>query len=245
MGRLLAVTSGKGGVGKSSVAAHLASALSGYNNSVLLIDLDAGMRCLDLMLGVSDRLVFDLNDILQNNISVEDAALKVNNNGRMFLIAAPLKQRVDEGELNKLINSIIDSYDFIILDFPAGGVNELYKALPGYAEALVVSNADCISVRDAGAVAGDLKELDLMSVRLVVNRVDFRHMKRGITDNIDNIIDLCSLRLIGVIPQSREIYCTGCTGTALNPKQHAAKAFDRIAKRILGYDIPLPEYKRI
>lgn len=242
MGRLIAVTSGKGGVGKSSVSVHLATALALKGSKVLLIDLDAGMRCLDIMLSVSDRLLFDLNDVLSGEKMLEDAVLKAKEN--VFLLAAPLKFGIDTEKLKGLLTKIVYDYDYIFLDFPAGGVNELYHALPRYCEALVVCNADAVSVRDAAMVAEDLRTLNLMSVRLVLNRVSLNNMRKGITANVDEVIDSCGLQLIGVIPQSMDIYMANCTGTSVNKKSKASAVFGRIAKRLEGYDVPLAKIGR-
>lgn len=246
MGRLIAVTSGKGGVGKSSVSVHLASTLSNMGNSVLLVDLDAGMRCLDIMLGLTDRLLFDLGDVLKGDKSLEEAMLTDESRpGAFSFLAAPLKEKIDPERLNDFVTDVCTRFDFVILDFPAGGVDELYKALPRYTEALVVCNADAVSVRDAAVMGQDLSELRFMSVRLLLNRVSFETMRRGITANIDEVIDRSGIRLIGVIPQSMDMYISCCSGQALDKKSRAFKAFERIAKRLLGYDIPLMRYKKI
>lgn len=245
MGRLIAVTSGKGGVGKSSVSVHLATALGELGHSVLLIDLDAGMRCLDIMLGVSDRLLFDLDDVLRGAKTVCDAVLTAEERPGVSFLAAPLKGDIAPERLATLLNEAGDCYDFVLLDFPAGGVGKLYSALPRYAEAFVVCNADAVSVRDAATVARDLEQLRLLSVRLVLNRVSFDTMRRGITANIDEVIDRCGLRLIGVIPQSMEVYLSGCTGKPLKKNSRPQKAFSHLARRMLGYDIPLQSYKKI
>lgn len=246
MGRLIAVTSGKGGAGKSSVSVHLAVALANLSNKVLVVDLDAGMRCLDIMLGVSNNMLFDLNDVLKNVKTIEEAVINVpSGNGKLFFLGAPLKGKINPDELNGFVSSATDNFDFVILDFPAGAVDELYLALPRYAEALVVCNADAVSLRDAAVMGADLKELNFMSVRLILNRVSFDNMRRGITANIDEVIDSSGIRLMGVVPQSMDVYMSCCSGEALNKKCRAAKAFLRIAKRIMGFDIPLMSYKKI
>lgn len=246
MGRLIAVTSGKGGAGKSSVSVHLAAALSLMSNKVLVVDLDAGMRCLDIMLGVSDSLLFDLSDVLDGQKSLEEAVLTVPSVGEnLHFLAAPLKGKINPELLGELIKDACSKYDFVVLDFPAGAVDGLYLALPRYTEVLVVCNADTVSLRDAAIMGSDLNALRFMSVRLILNRVSFENMRRGITANIDEVIDTSGIRLMGVVPQSMDIYMSCCSGQALNKKCRAAKAFDRIAKRVMGYDIPLTSYKKI
>ncbi|MBQ7108163.1 MAG: P-loop NTPase [Clostridia bacterium] len=242
MGRLIAVTSGKGGAGKSSVSVHLATALAKLSERVLIVDLDAGMRCLDIMLGVSDRLLFDLSDVLDKNKSVQEAVISL---GNLDFLPAPLKGKINPTEFSRFISEVLEDYDFIILDFPAGTVDELYTALPRYCEALVVCNADAVSLRDAAIMGADLSELNFMSVRLILNRVSFKNMQKGITANIDEVIDTSGIRLMGVVPQSMDIYMSCCSGQPLGKRTRAAKAFERIAKRVMGYDIPLMPYKKI
>lgn len=243
MGRLLAVTSGKGGVGKSSVSVNLATSLCDMGNSVLLVDLDAGMRCLDIMLGLSDRLIFDLNDVLKGDKTLDEAI--ITHESKLRFLAAPLSDGIDPDALYDMVTDACTRFDYVILDFPAGAVDKLYSALPRYTEALVVCNADAVSLRDAAIMGRSLNELKVMSVRLILNRVSFDTMRRGITANIDEVIDGCGIRLIGVVPQSMDMYVANCSGQALNKKSRAAKAFNRIAKRLLGYDIPLMPYKKI
>ncbi len=246
MGRLLAVTSGKGGVGKSSVSVNIANSLCEMGNSVLLIDLDAGMRCLDLMLGLSHKLIFDLGDVLNGSRTVSEAAITDSSRpGVLSFLAAPLKDKIDPKRLYDIVTDACTKFDFVILDFPAGSVDGLYSALPRYSEALVVCNADAVSLRDAALMGQGLSELKLLSVRLILNRVSFDTMRKGITANIDQIIDQSGIRLIGVVPQSMDMYISCCSGKALDKKSRAAKAFNRISKRLLGYDIPLMPYKKI
>lgn len=245
MGRLMAITSGKGGVGKSSISVGLATTLGKMGHSVLLVDLDAGMRCLDLMLDLSDRLLFDLGDVLRGEKTVEEALLSDPSRPGVFFLGAPLKGAVVPEQFRRFVRETTAHFDFVLLDFPAGGVDELYAALPRYTEALVVCNADAVSLRDAAIIGQDLNRLEFMSVRLVLNRVSFDTMRKGLTANIDEVIDRSGIRLIGVIPQSMELYLSCCSGASLPPKCRAAKAFDRLAKRLLGYDISLRSYKKI
>lgn len=244
MSRLIAVTSGKGGVGKSTVALHLAASLSRQGNSVLLVDLDAGMRCLDLLLGLSDSLVFDLSDVIKGEKNLEEAVMPSKLYPGVSLVAAPLSGKINPNGLKAFLEALPEKYDFVILDFPAGGVDELYEALPKYTEVLVVCNADAVSVRDAGLMGKDIERLKPLSIRLVLNRADISHMKKGFTANIDEVIDRSGLRLIAVIPQSPDIYYAACTTTALPNRTKAQRAFERLARRILGYDIPL-KYKKL
>lgn len=244
MGRLIAVTSGKGGVGKSSVAIGLASTVAADGKTVLLIDLDAGMRCLDLMLGVSDRLVFDLADVLSGSKNLSDALLYPSDRKGMALLAAPSEDKWLPG-LRELLLSVTDHFDYTILDFPAGVCDGLYDCLPRFAELLVVCNPDPVSIRDAGKVGISLSRWEFLSVRLIINRFRPENIKNRRMSNIDDMIDACGIRLLAIIPEDESVYHSAVTGRPLQKGGRAAMAFKRLAKRMEGYSLPLPSVYQI
>lgn len=235
MKSIIAVTSGKGGVGKSTFSVGISRALCRLSKKVLLVDLDSGFRCLDLMLGVSDRVVFDLGDISAGKMETEDVIIK----GEGFcpdLIAAPFSAEtpITGGILKILENS---DYDFIIFDFPAGFSDENYRALPNDTMFITVSTSDPICVRDAAAVCRALRPFAL-NRRLVINRFDKDMFSRGIHCGIDELIDSSSTRLLGVIPEDREAALSFSLARDVK-RGKTRKAFLRIAERLCGKDIKL------
>ena len=241
MGKFFAVTSGKGGVGKSTLSAGLSLAFSVQGFKTLVVDMDEGLRCLDLMLGIDDEIVLDLSDVLQGR-DISDAVYTVSQN--LFLIPAPQKTgMIDSYQLSKFVNNINNLYDIIIFDFPAGIDFTLYEALPKDSLFLTVAFPDAVTVRDAAAVSNLLTKMGLDS-RLIINRYDYKLLKHKFYKNLDAIIDEAQLQLIGVLPVSVELQGLS-HGMKMKRKSKTMKALIRISKRLNGEHILLPKIKKI
>lgn len=243
MGICLATTSGKGGTGKSTVSAGLAYAYANMGKSVLLVDLDEGLRCLDLILGIDSNIVFDLSDIFTGT-DINDATYDVPNAPNIRVVPAPQKiGSVNFAQLKEFACNVIPQYDVVIFDFPAGMDFTLYKALGETAQFLAVCNPDPVSVRDAGAVCNNIPDC-LIPPRLILNRFNIEYIKNGMYSNIDDIIDISGFRLVGIIPQDDELLMLPINHK-LRKRGRAKKALNRIAKRLLGEEVRLPRPKKI
>lgn len=243
MSKVFAITSGKGGVGKSTVSVGLANALADAGNSVLLVDMDEGFRCLDLMLGVDNKAVFDLADIL-NGCDIEDALYSCDNDEKLWLIPAPAKiGAIDCEAFKSFVNDVIDRFDIVIFDFPAGINLPLYCALPKDSLFLTVAVPDPVSIRDAAQISRQLNEVNILA-RLIINRFILAQSRKYGFKNIDSIIDSANLRLIGIIPESNELAALSVTHK-ISKRCRAKLAFKRIALRLLGEDLLLPKLKKI
>lgn len=241
MGKIFAITSGKGGVGKSTVSAGLSLALSTLGYKVLLVDMDEGLRCLDLMLGIDNQVVLDLSDILQGR-EINDAVYKVKEN--LSLVPAPQKLgMIDAFSLANFANDVKALYDVVIFDFPAGIDFSLYTSIPKDALFLTVAFPDAVTVRDAAIVSGLLAEKGCES-RLIINRFDYKISKRKVYKSIDDIIDEAQLQLIGIVPQSSELQLLSL-GQPLKKNGKPMKALIRISKRLMGQQILLPKINKI
>lgn len=238
--RVLAVTSGKGGVGKSTLSVCLAAALCKNGKRVAVIDCDEGLRCLDLMLGMSDSVVYDLGDILCDRCDISAAIKPVDQISELFLIAAPQSQGCfGDGEgFKKLIAEIRSDFDFIIIDSPAGMSDGFRAAALAADEALVVVTPDPVCIRDAGKINAILAKYNIKQTRMVINRYDRALAKKGCLPTIDNIIDATRLPLGAVIPDDKRTAMLPSTGK-IPAKGKGFAAFDRLAKRLLGQNIPL------
>lgn len=233
--------SGKGGTGKSTVSSGLSIAAAHRNAKVLLIDLDSGLRCLDMIFGVDDKIVFDLSDSLAEH-DIKKALYPAADYENISIVPAPLSgEKIDFKKLSDLLKELNSEFDFIILDFPAGAHFEDYNLFPD-ALFLIVSGADNVSTRDAGIIARGIASNN--PPRLVINRFDVDLTRLGIYKDIDSIIDACAARLIGVVPADSELLFLNKTHK-LNPKGRAIKSFDRIIRRISGEDVRLPKLKKI
>jgi septum site-determining protein MinD len=243
MGKILAITSGKGGVGKSSVAVCLATAFARMGKKTLLVDMDEGLRCLDLMLGIDDATVLDLSDVLSGK-DIDDACYPTPLADNLFLIPAPLKFGTIDGDAFENFSSKASYlYDIVIFDFSAGLDFSLYKRLPKTALFLTVCVPDPVSIRDAAAVSRSLFENDL-NARLIINRFVYSQCKKHTFKNIDNIIDSAELRLLGIVPEDDDLRVISLTHK-LKKRNPAYLACLRIAKRLLGEGNLLPRLKDI
>lgn len=243
MGKVIAITSGKGGTGKSTFSIGLAMGFSKLSKKVLLIDLDEGLRCLDLILGIDKQLVFDLSDVLGDR-NTEDAVYQSPFDENIFLIPAPTQPGSVNADLFlKLISELVQDYDYIILDFPAGIDFSLYKALPLQTQIIAVCCPDPVSVRDAAVVCDRLPAMNNPPL-FVINRFVYDDIRAGYFRNIDDIIDQSGFRLLGIVPESEELTFLS-VNHKLKRSGRTLKAFMRISGRLNGEHIRLPKPKKI
>ncbi|MBQ6847697.1 MAG: AAA family ATPase [Clostridia bacterium] len=242
MGEIFATTSGKGGVGKSATAVGLGLAFAGLNKKTLLVDMDEGLRCLDLLLGVDSKAVLDLGDAVKTE-EINDIAYECSQKN-LFLIPAPdTFGEIAPEALTAFAKKAEELYDVVIFDFPAGLQFELYSALPKKTLFLGIATPDPVSVRDIAAVGEKLASLGLNS-RLIINRFSFKIHKKKFYQSIDGIIDASSIRLLGIVPEAEDVN-TLSINHKLKRNSNASKAFLRIAERLQYKNIPLKNLKKI
>lgn len=244
MGTVIAVASGKGGTGKTSLTGGISSCLAAMGHRVLCIDADVGLRNLDIALGLSDRVMMDFSDVLEHRCTFEEALIQHPNIEGLFLLAAPqrlaLKWDILENDLPTFIREIKEQFDEIFIDCPAGlGVG--FRTAAQYADrAIVVSTMDPSSLRDAQQAISVLGELDISLRHLVVNRVQPK-LLRLMKTNLDDAMDMVGLPLLGVVPEDKQvILAAGCgEPLALSGKGRAIVACLHIAQRLTGMRVPL------
>ncbi len=242
MGEIYATTSGKGGVGKSSVAVGLGLALSRMGKSVLLVDMDEGLRCLDILLGIDESAVLDLSDALETE-NIKDIIYSSNENN-LYLVPAPtVVGKIDKERLSCFAKKVSELFDAVIFDFPAGLDFSLYTALPKSTLFLGIATPDPVSVRDSSAVGEKLESLGLKS-RLIINRFNLKTHKKRRLLGIDGMIDTSSMQLLGIVPESEDISLLALTHT-IKKRSKTGKAFLRIAGRLQYKNIPLKKLKKI
>lgn len=244
MVKIIAVTGGKGGVGKSTCSIQLAISLSKLGKRVLLIDMDEGMRCLDMLLGVTEHLLFDLSDAVSGR-ELSSCIINCKKPLNFFLIPAPLQKGLIAPEAQKTFLEAIspEEFDVIIADLPAGCDKELYGAFPLGTEFLCVCNPNAVSVRDASFVGETLLECGFKG-RLIINRFDTYFVKNPVFKNLDEIIDRSGMQLLGIVPESDQLSLAFLNGKF--PKRgRGARAFERIAKRLYDQGKHLPRLNKI
>ena len=239
---IIVIASGKGGTGKSTVAVGLGTALAHDGCRVLLIDCDSGMRGLDIMLGVTQNLVFDIADAVSGSCTVENTVYPCPDKKGLFLMPAPLNayDEVAPQILGQLVEGVADIFDYVIIDSPAGVGSGFEAAIYPAKRALVVVNTEPTSIRGGQTVAGKLRGCGIEDIRLVINRFNkqtFRKM--GLYRDLDEIIDITALRLIGIIPEDYSLAAAIQSGKSGSMTAPAMKALENISQRIRGRFVPL------
>ena len=240
MGTVITVTSGKGGTGKTTVTGGVASCLARLGKTVLCIDMDIGLRNLDISLGLSDRALMDFADVALGNCPLARAAVSHPDLPNLSLLTAPMRlpPHVTAGSIRALLRTARDRYDYIFIDCPAGLGPGFQLATCGADRALVVATNDASSLRDAQRAVEELYHL--RQVHLVMNRIQPK-LLRGLRTTIDAAMDAAGLPLIGVIPEDRRVILAANMGRPLilEGRRGAANACLNIAKRIEGYRVPI------
>ena len=238
MTRSILIASGKGGVGKSTVACRLGRLLAGQGQKVLLVDCDAGLSSLDVMLDVSERVAFNWYDAYLGRCQAREALIRTEN-GPDLLPAptAPVPEDAQDAVKNA-VEQLADDYDVVFIDAPAGLSAGLTRAARAAKKALVVATADEISVKGAAALDRTVKQCGVEQTRLLINRYRVKAAQKGKLLTVDEIIDKTRVQLLGIIPEDPEITYSSVTRRD-KPRSASAKAFSRIAERIEGRNVPL------
>lgn len=244
MGEAIVITSGKGGVGKTTTTANIGTALAAMGKRVVVVDGDTGLRNLDVLMGLENRIVFTLIDVIEERCRLKQALIKDKRFSNLFLL--PTAQTRDKNdiaseEMLKLVDELKEEFDYVIIDCPAGIEQGFENAVIGADRAIIVVNPEVTSVRDADRVIGKLDAKGLDTHDLLINRLNSEMVKKGDMLNINDIIETLSVKLIGVVPDDRNITVSTNRGEpiVLDDKALAGQAFKNIARRITGEDVPL------
>lgn len=242
MKKIIAVASGKGGTGKSTVSLGIGRELAEDGFKVLLIDCDSGMRGLDLLLGTSKSVVFDMADAVSGECEVENCVYSCGSHGNLFMVPAPdnAEDELSPAVFNSFIDAVKDVFDYIIVDSPAGLGLGLKSAVSCADTVLVVCNPEPTSIRGCLKVRRILSEYGAQDVRLVINKFEGKKFSgMGLYPDLDSIIDSTGIRLIAVIPEDNRMIASIQSGKPAEKSSIAKSALYRLAQRIQGENIPL------
>jgi len=247
MGRIIVVTSGKGGVGKTTTTANIGTALANTGKEVLLIDTDIGLRNLDVILGLENRIVFDIVDVVEGRCRLRQAIIKDKKNEKLSLLPASQtrdKSAVNEKQMCSLTNELRNMYDFILIDCPAGIEQGFRNAIAGADEAIIVCVPEVSSVRDADRIIGLMAISEVAKTSIVINRIRPELVRRGDMLSISDVEEILGIRTIGAILDDEFVVRAANLGEAIvnMTKSNAGKEYINIAKRLMGENIPV-EYK--
>lgn len=242
MGKVIVITSGKGGVGKTTTTANLGTALAMLKKKTVVVDADIGLRNLDVVMGLENRIVYDIVDVVEKNCRLNQALIKDKRFEGLFLLPAAQtrdKTAVSEDQMKILCDELKKSFDYILIDCPAGIEQGFKNAIAGAELSFVVTTPEVSAVRDADRIIGLLEANELENPQLIINRLRVDMVKRGDMMNIDDIIDILAIDLIGVIPDDELIITSTNRGepvVSLNSSM-SAQSYRNIARRVLGEDV--------
>jgi len=243
MGKVIVVTSGKGGTGKTTAVSAIASCLAALGHETLCIDMDISLRNLDLVLGLADVSAADLGDVVSGRCLLEDAVIAHPQIPGLYLLAAPAgdsSELITSADISSVLQDAKSRYEYCLIDSPAGLDTGFYLASAHAELAIVLATSDSTSLRDAQKTVMELDALGIEDIRLVINRLRKKVLKRSIS-NVDDIIDFVGAPLLGIVPEDEDILIAAAVSKALvlYSGKHGAKAFLRITKRICGERVPL------
>ena len=251
MSEVIVITSGKGGVGKTTTAANLGTALSLENKKTVIVDADIGLRNLDVVMGLENRIVYDIVDVVEEKCKLRQALIKDKRFEELFLLPAAQtrdKTAINEEQMKELTKKLKEDFDYILIDCPAGIEQGFKNAIAGADRAIVVTTAEISAIRDADRIIGLLESSEIRNPELIVNRLRPNMVKKGEMMEVDDIVDLLSVDLIGVVPDDEYIITQTNKGEPVikNKKAPSGKAYIEIARRILGenIDVTIPGKKQ-
>ncbi len=252
MGKVIVIASGKGGTGKTTLTANLGAALALRGKSVVVVDMDMGLRNLDVALGLESSIVYDIADIIEGNVSLDDALIKDSSYESLFFIPSPQTRDASsvapedsEQQWEELWGRLADRFDFCLVDAPAGIEGGFKYALYGAESAIIVTLAETAALRDADRVIDILEDKEIEDIRLVINRIRPEMIEKGIMMNIDRCIEMLEIPILGIVGDDIELTASSLKGELAVNNEHsiAGCAFKNIASRILGEDVPIMDFK--
>jgi septum site-determining protein MinD len=241
--RIVTVTSGKGGVGKTTTTANVSVGLAMLGQRVVAIDSDIGLRNLDVVMGLENRIVYDLVDVVEGHCRLRQALIRDKRLSELFLLPAAQtrdKTAVSPEQMIKLCNQLRPEFDFILIDSPAGIEQGYRNAVAPADKVVIVTTPEVSAVRDADRIVGLVEAEQKGPPTLIINRLNVDMVRRGQMLSTEDVVEILALDLLGIVPEDKEILISTNRGmpVALDGKTHSGQAFRNIAGRLLGQEIP-------
>ena len=243
-GHVITVTSGKGGVGKTTFSANVSAALAELGKKTIAIDTDVGLRNLDIIMGLENRIVFDLVDVVEGRCRLSKACIRDKRVNTLHLLPASQhrdKSAVSPDAMQKICTELRSMFDFVVIDCPAGIERGFENAIAGADAVVIITTPHVSAIRDADRVIGLLEAAEKQQIRLVVNRLQSDMVRRGDMLDIPDILEILSVDLLGIIPEDEYIVVSSNRGelASLQGTSPAGQAYKNIARRLLGEDVPI------
>ena len=242
--KIITVTSGKGGVGKTTATANLAVALAQMGQRVVCLDADIGLRNLDVVMGLENRIVYDLVDVIEGRCRLKQAMIRDKRFDDLHLIPAAQtrdKNAISPSDMMKLGEDLRDEADWVIIDSPAGIERGFRNAIAPADEILVITNPDVSAVRDADRIIGLIEAEQKEPAKLIINRLNPAMVQRGDMLDAEDVLELLAIKLIGIVPEDENVIVSTNVGkpVALDEKSRAGQAFRNISRRLMGDEVPM------
>ncbi|MCI9180180.1 MAG: septum site-determining protein MinD [Lachnospiraceae bacterium] len=242
MSEVIVITSGKGGVGKTTTSANVGTGLAVLGKKTVLIDTDIGLRNLDVVMGLENRIVYNLVDVVEGNCRMKQALIRDKRYPNLYLLPSAQtrdKTAVSPEQMKKLVDDLRDEFDYILLDCPAGIERGFQNAIAGAERALVVTTPEVSAIRDADRIIGLLEAADMGMIDLIVNRIRMDMVRRGDMMSMDDVMDILAVNVIGVVPDDESIVISTNQGEPLvGMGSMAGQAYLNICRRLMGEQIP-------
>ena len=243
MSEVIVITSGKGGVGKTTSTANIGTGLAKLGKNVVMIDTDIGLRNLDVVMGLENRIVYNLVDVVEGNCRIKQALIKDKRYPNLALLPSAQtrdKTAVNPEQMVKLIEELKGEFDYILLDCPAGIEQGFKNAIAAADRAVIVTTPEVSAIRDADRIIGLLEANEIHKIDLIVNRLRMDMVKRGDMMSIEDVIDILAIDLIGAVPDDESIVIATNQGEPLaGDSSMAGTAYMNICKRVLVEEVPL------
>ena len=243
MSEVIVITSGKGGVGKTTTAANIGIGLAQLGKKVVMVDTDIGLRNLDVVLGLENRIVYNLVDVVEGNCRMKQALIRDKRYPDLFLLPSAQtrdKSSVSPGQMIKLVEDLREEFDYILLDCPAGIEQGFRNAIAGADRALIVTTPEVSAIRDADRIIGLLEASGVGRMDLIINRIRSDMVRRGDMMSVDDVMDILAIPLMGTIPDDEAIVISTNQGEPLaGTNTPSGQAYLDISRRIMGEEIPM------
>ena len=241
MSEVIVITSGKGGVGKTTTTANIGTGLAQLNKKVVMIDTDIGLRNLDVVMGLENRIVYNLVDVVEGKCRIRQALIKDKRYPELCLLPSAQtrdKDAVTPEQMVALINELREEFDYILVDCPAGIEQGFQNAIAGAERAFIVTTPEVSAIRDADRIIGLLEKNGIRKNELIINRIRIDMVKRGDMMSVDDVTEILSIPLLGIIPDDEQVVIGTNQGTpVISIHSVAGTAYSNICRRILGEEV--------
>lgn len=248
MSEVIVITSGKGGVGKTTTTANIGAGLAVLGKKVLVIDTDLGLRNLDVVMGLENRIIYNLVDVIEGSCRLKQALIRDSRFASLYLLPSAQtkdKSAVSPEQMRKLVDEIREDYDYILIDCPAGIEQGFKNAISAADSAIVVTTPEVSAIRDADRIIGLLETQGIRSVRLLINKLRIDMVRHGDMMSVEDVTEILAVDLVGVVPDDEQVVIATNQGEILSREQGlAGAAYDNICHRICGEEIPIPDYTK-